>query len=141
MKEKLAPHIKRLKNNIFLINGAYLMVDFRPMVTYLHQLLSTKVNRLLDEPIKILIIENHSTTDLDKRLENIPLKEISVISSRVMNLPSVIHLFKEDYYDFIIITHEDHLGFTNDDLIPLLKKMTCPIFIANTNEALAKKLI
>lgn len=134
MKDKLAPHIKRVKNNIFEISSAYLSVDFKPLITFLSTIMKKDLNRLLDNPVRILVIQNYSFGDLEARLKNIPFKEINIIRTKEEKLNDVLHLFKEDYYDFIIVTHFDNDDFKNEDLNKILKRFTCPIFVSNNSE-------
>lgn len=136
MKEKLAPFIKRVKKNVFSMHGSYLMVDIKPLIVYMHHLLSQKINRLLDNPIRILVIQNYMHSDLENHLSNIPFKEVTIIQAQDRRLQDYLVELKDDYYDFVIITHTEHEKFLNLELKEYLSKCTCSIFIAENNPEL-----
>ena len=141
MKEKLAPFVKRVRGNIFLVTGSYLSVDVEPLINYLHQLMSNRINRLLDSPVKILIIQNHNFIDIHDRLSHIDSKEITTIEAKEVALNKCIDCFREDYYDFILLMHTENGEFSNKDLSVILKKFSCPIFVFSSNESLINLLI
>lgn len=129
MKEKLAPYIKRINPKLFSINSAFLSVNPKPLLEYL-KTFRKGIHLLLDDKMKILIIENNLIENL--AIEDI---EISRIFIKTQGLP--FPEIKDAYFDFIIVLGEKNPGIISpEDVANYIKNQSCPIFISNENESL-----
>lgn len=136
MKPNIKNHIKKIKDNYYELTSDYLSLDVNPILAnILLQKKKRDLNDLLDEKIKILVITNQKDCVMEFFSEDF---EHAHINSEIQPLSYYLqtNVFRKEYYDYIIITHNDRDSFRAEDLFLILKQFSCPILISKYNEKL-----
>lgn len=132
LKINIEKFIKKIGNNFYLIDSCYLNLDLSIMIKRVNNYLNNKSDinffKLLDEPVRFLLLFDHFSFIEELELKNLELYKVHIKSESLNNFIEKNKIV----YDGIFIISEH---FSLDDekiIIDLIKKnKNIPIFISS----------